>query len=78
MRVKADSPKRYMHVCHSLGKGQVLSSGGYSNGGWSSDDPWVNGLGVFDMSAFKWATGYDADAGDYEPAKAVQDWYKDG
>lgn len=77
-RVEIDSPRRYFQSCVSIGQRQILSIGGDSDVGWSTDDPWTNGIAIFDLYTLSWATGYDADADDYEPAEAVQDWYKQG
>jgi hypothetical protein len=40
-----------------------------------TDDPWVNGIGVFNLASLEWATEYDAGAEEYRPAKAVREWY---
>src|SRR5687767_4698061 len=74
-RVDVDSPRRYFQSCVSVGNRQILSAGGYSRAGWADDDPWINGIGVFDLSTLAWSSQYDADDDDYEPAKLVRDWY---
>jgi hypothetical protein len=35
-------------------------------------DPWVNGLGVFDMTAFIWSTYYNADNDLYEQPEPIR------
>jgi hypothetical protein len=41
----------------------------------TAQDPWMNGLGVFDMTAFAWSDIYNASAGLYEQPKVVQHYY---
>jgi len=38
-------------------------------------DPWVSGIGVFDMSEFAWSDGYKADAAPYETPQVIKDYY---
>ena len=38
-------------------------------------DPWANGIGVFDMTAFEWASQYTANAAEYESPSVVKDYY---
>lgn len=38
-------------------------------------DPWVSGIGVFDMTKFAWADMYAADAAAYESPQVVKDYY---
>ena len=52
----------------------MLSIGGANPSSLSAtpeQDPWLNGLGVFDMTAFAWADIYDAAAGPYEKAEIM-------
>lgn len=41
-------------------------------------DPWPQGIGVFDLSAFKWSAAYDPEAGEYESPQMIQNWYNQG
>jgi hypothetical protein len=57
----------------------MLVTGGLADlGDWAEQDTWTHGLGVFDLSALEWSSGYDADAADYETPKMIQDWYNEG
>lgn len=38
-------------------------------------DPWVSGIGIFDMTEFAWADLYTADAAAYESPKVIKDYY---
>lgn len=38
-------------------------------------DPWITGLGIFDMTEFAWSDSYRADAAAYEQPKVVKDFY---
>jgi len=55
-----------------------------SIGGWQpsdhetrgmAPDPWINGLGVFDMAAFNWAGFYNAEHGPYEQPEPIKQYY---
>lgn len=37
-------------------------------------DPWVNGLGIFDMTDLEWVSAYDPNAGNYETPAIVKDY----
>ena len=70
---------RIGHTCHVVGNRQMLSIGGVDA---TQEDPWStpdltnwNGLGVFDMSAAKWTSGYDAGAAPYQRPQVVQSYY---
>jgi hypothetical protein len=46
---------------------------------WIKDpDPFVQGLGVFDLTAMNWSPGYNASAAAYESPQVVKDWYGQG
>ncbi|KAK0725070.1 hypothetical protein B0H67DRAFT_120924 [Lasiosphaeris hirsuta] len=45
---------------------------------WRSVDPWPQGLGVFDLTAMNWSSGWDPNAAEYERPQAVRDWYSQG
>ena len=67
--------------CVVGGRRQMISVGGIDKGnaaGWSNPDPWTQGIGVFDMTAFAWRDDYDAHASDYVSPDPVQEWYQNG
>ncbi|KAI3528019.1 kelch repeat protein [Colletotrichum filicis] len=73
---ESKNPRRN-HCCALVGRRQMLSVGGADGKtGYTSADPWPQGLGLFDMTDWKWKTDYDADAKNYESAKTVSDWYQ--
>lgn len=41
-------------------------------------DPWTNGIGVFDMTAFKWSGPYKSDADVYQQPDVVRQYYLTG
>ena len=45
---------------------------------WETPDPWRWSIGVLDMAELEWKDGYNGDAGAYEAADAVKQWYSDG
>ena len=70
---------RIGHTCHLVGKRQMLSIGGVDpsmTDGWKGPDytNW-NGLGVYDLSAATWSSGFNASADAYQRPVAVQSWY---
>ncbi|KAG5753169.1 hypothetical protein H9Q70_004224 [Fusarium xylarioides] len=80
-KAEVEGPKRGMHGCALVGKRQMLSIGGNNWGkdeGWKDKDPWTQGIGVLDLPSLTWSSEYDAEAEDYEPPKAVKDWYQTG
>ncbi|KAH8179731.1 kelch motif domain-containing protein [Sarocladium implicatum] len=76
--------KRSKHVCTTVGQRQLLSFGGRQEFGvnetesWQSRDPLPQGVGIYDMSAWKWQDKYDADAKRYEQHSELKSWYDDG
>ncbi|KAL8636037.1 MAG: hypothetical protein Q9226_009297 [Calogaya cf. arnoldii] len=81
---KADYPARQSrtgHTCNLVGKGnrQMLSIGGKNptdilvNA--TNTDPFLQGLGVFDLTAMRWSDRYNADAESYETPAVVKAWY---
>lgn len=38
-------------------------------------DPWITGIGVFDLTEFAWVDRYNADAAAYEQPQKVKDYY---
>ncbi|KAL1841535.1 hypothetical protein VTJ49DRAFT_6964 [Mycothermus thermophilus] len=63
--------------CVRVGSRQVLVIGGY-NGNATHPDPAPNGLPLFGMSTLTWKDAYDADAGEYDRAQSISDWYSSG
>jgi hypothetical protein len=41
----------------------------------AAQDPWMNGLGVFDMQAFAWSDLYNASASPYGQPEVVRQYY---
>ncbi|OHE93099.1 kelch repeat protein [Colletotrichum orchidophilum] len=73
---ESKNPRR-SHCCAVVGRRQMLSVGGVDGKtGYSSADPWPQGLGLFDMTDWTWKTDYDAGAKEYESAKTVNEWYQ--
>lgn len=79
---KADYPAqhpRILHTCHTVGNGQVLSVGGhdptdvYNNS--VTADPFMQGLGIFDLTKMRWSDRYDADAQLYQTPAVIKAWY---
>lgn len=40
-----------------------------------AQDPWPNGIGIFDMTAFEWSSSYDPNAAQYESPNVVKSYY---
>ncbi|KAK2603908.1 hypothetical protein QQS21_003943 [Conoideocrella luteorostrata] len=80
MRIDISSPRRFSHACAVVGKRQMLVNGGLasSEDAWNTKDPWKQGLGILDLTEWKWSNGYDAKAKDYQSPSAIKDWYKNG
>ncbi|KAG9251976.1 uncharacterized protein F5Z01DRAFT_662528 [Emericellopsis atlantica] len=73
------APARLHHACASGGNGQMLAVGGVEKEWeWETPDPWRWSVGVLDMKELEWKDGYNGDAGEYEAADAVRQWYSDG
>lgn len=81
----SDSP-RIFHTCHATKTRQMIMIGGTnplhstffdSNGdiGGEPQDPWDQGIAVFDMTALKFQNSYQFRASLYEPPYAVQQYY---
>jgi hypothetical protein len=86
---KADNPgtttARADHACVAVGDGkrQMLSIGGTeATRGYPAEfadtDPWVQGLGVFDMTSLSWMDRYSSDAAAYDTPDVVKQFYRDG
>jgi hypothetical protein len=65
--------RRQAHTCKIIGKRQMLSIGGNQES--VKDDPWTNGLGIFDMTKLDWTNAYDAAAPAYERPILVSQFY---
>lgn len=77
----ATSPRR-AHKCNIVGHGgsQMAVIGGIDlwppNGTTrNSEDPWTNGINIFDLSAMRWKDTYDPNDAPYQSPSAVRDWY---
>lgn len=68
---------RYGHTCHPAGNNQIILIGGLASGNRSlnDDDPWYQGIGVFDMTALQWKTSYEANAAPYVAPDIVRKYY---
>lgn len=71
---------RQKHTCEVFG-GQMLSIGGYSttdnNLGYLSTDRFLQGLGIFDLTALQWKSSYNATADAYRTSDVVKAWYRE-
>ncbi|OQV00019.1 hypothetical protein CLAIMM_05576 [Cladophialophora immunda] len=71
--------RRAAHTCQRIGNRQMLSVGGVQPSSkvqrGQALDPWTNSIGVFDMTAFKWSSFYDADASVYQQPDVVRQYY---
>ncbi|KAI9649925.1 hypothetical protein NHQ30_002510 [Ciborinia camelliae] len=65
---------RTSHHCQVIGLRQMLSIGGHGND-YDGQDPWKNGLGIFDMSELTWGFNYDANAAPYTPPALITNYY---
>ncbi|VUC25996.1 unnamed protein product [Clonostachys rosea] len=75
------SEPRSNHGCAIAGKRQMISVGGIdktnSSDAWTSQDPWYNTLGVFDLAELKWKDVYDPNLGDYNTPSEIWSYYTD-
>ena len=53
--------------------GRILGSAGESE---EMTDPWKQGIGIFDMSAFAWSDSYNASAATYVTPNVVKTYYQ--
>ena len=78
-RTPGAGERRSNHHCQIVGNRQMLVIGSHNpveeeagrelgQTGETSGvaDPWVHGLGIFDMTVLSWSSGYNAKAGPYE------------
>ena len=58
----------------------VLSFGGLDpyNNPWGGADPAPQGLLLFDITAMKWTSAYDANAAAYKTPQVFEQWYSNG
>ncbi|KAJ4419550.1 hypothetical protein N0V85_000960 [Neurospora sp. IMI 360204] len=72
-------------ACVLIGNHQMLVVGGHDFTGsgtadryWQTQDPFPQGLGLFNMTAMSWVKDYTyhADAQPYKSPQVVEDWYK--
>lgn len=73
-----DGGLRSGHACVTPGNRQMISIGGINTKEkepWLDEDPWPQGIGVFDMADLKWKKEYDHEAGPYEMPQSIKDWY---
>ncbi|KAI4249394.1 MAG: hypothetical protein L6R42_009012, partial [Xanthoria sp. 1 TBL-2021] len=83
---------RQGHSCNAVGGSQIISIGGVDSNAKikygdieeikrsalnSSVDPFVQGLGIFDMTTLTWANRYTANAPPYEQSDPVKAYYRD-
>lgn len=63
----------------SIGGSQPSDSGAQSGGSTgilgAAQDPWPNGIGIFDMTAFQWTSSYNPNAAQYESPDVVKSYY---
>ncbi|OQO12636.1 hypothetical protein B0A48_02098 [Cryoendolithus antarcticus] len=71
---------RVGHAYNAIGNRQMAIIGGLilgSAGEYDFEpDPWPNGIGIFDMSAFEWSASYDASAAAYVTPDIVKQHYQ--
>ena len=74
---------RAQHTCNvdgAIGSQMIVVGGyepfyGFDNFSVITNDPWPNGLNVFDLNDWVWKTSYDPNAQAYQTHPIVQDWY---
>ena len=73
---------RWRQSCNVVGNRQMITVGGQNindqNLGQQSRDPFVQGVGIFDLTEMTWSSGYDAHAAPYVTPQVVKDWYNAG
>ncbi|KAH8879918.1 hypothetical protein GQ53DRAFT_852983 [Thozetella sp. PMI_491] len=83
-RVSASGTPRFNHYCVRAGNRQMISVGGFVSlaSRWDptapAQDPWSQGLGVFDLTTLAWTNKYDPDGAAYDSPSIVNDWYGNG
>ena len=71
---------RFGHTCDIAKEGspQLIVIGGvdYVSGpGTENADPWLRGIGVFDISNMEWKDKYDPSAVGYRTPEVIKSWY---
>lgn len=70
-----DKFRRYGHSCAIVGNSQLLTWGGVPKGTqqemYASEDPWPQGIGIFDLNDHAWRDDYKADAPAYKVHRHV-------
>ena len=73
---------RMGHTCNVVGNRQMAIVGGLNPSAnsksklLSQQDPWANGIGIFDLTEMRWKSKYEAQAASYVTPQAVKSWYK--
>lgn len=52
-----------------------LGEGDGSDPDWLSQDPWAQGIAIFDLPTLTWSNAYDPNAAEYQSPQIIQDWY---
>jgi hypothetical protein len=72
----ANGTTRCLHSCQIIGQRQMLSIAGTPPiQNFQFQDPWENGLGIFDMTELTWGFNYNASAAPYTPSLLVSEYY---
>lgn len=75
---------RIAHTCHVTKTRQMIMIGGtnpfttkdyVANTDVGPQDPWTQGIAVFDMTALQFNDSYQPGADPYEPPEAIQQYY---
>lgn len=77
IRTAALTSPRSGATCQTV-KNQMISYGGFDPTGlasYSELDPWTYGIGVFDLTALKWSSSYNANADPYVQSNLVTKFY---
>jgi hypothetical protein len=79
---------RHTVTCHSVGGSQILTVGGLASDSTSdptayiavfnNQDPFAQGLGVFDMTTLQWKDKYEAKPVDYHQPSVISEIYAKG
>lgn len=81
--IKADYPStwpRVGHACAAPGR-QMFIVGGMNPASpnfsalHTTKDPWLNGIGVFDLTLLQWRSFYDPQLNVYQTSDVIKNWY---
>jgi hypothetical protein len=75
IQVPGNGTQRAGHKCRVIGNRQMISIGGVTQNNYNATDPWVNTLGIFDMTELTWGFNYDSGAAAYSPSQNIVDYY---